>query len=135
MLGLQLPRRVRPRRDRARAADRDPGCPRGRRRRRRRPLRLPPRRRRRHLLGRFPLRDGHDTAAAELPALAGAVRLAAGADHLCAVGRDDRVLCIGTGSEGQLGDGQPPDLEPARGLTGSPRPGRASPRCSTSTTR
>ncbi|MCY1007974.1 hypothetical protein OV079_20920 [Nannocystis pusilla] len=64
--------------------------------------------------GADPLRDGHDTAAAELPALAGAVRLAAGGDHLCAVGRDGHVLCIGTGSEGQLGDGRPPTREPAR---------------------
>ncbi|WAS97096.1 hypothetical protein [Nannocystis punicea] len=61
-----------------------------------------------------PLRDGHDTAAAELPALAGAVSLAAGADHLCAVGRGDRILCIGTGSEGQLGDARPPTVEPPR---------------------
>ncbi|MCY1070045.1 hypothetical protein OV090_35205 [Nannocystis sp. RBIL2] len=74
--------------------------------------------------GADPLRDGHDTAATELPALAGAVRLAAGSDHLCAVGRDDRVLCIGTGSEGQLGDGQPPAPGPAHSPHGiaTPRP-------------
>lgn len=64
--------------------------------------------------GRDPLRDGAGTEPAEVPALAGAVSLAAGVDHLCAVGRDDRLLCIGTGSEGQLGDGRPPAIEPPR---------------------
>ncbi|MBZ5715303.1 RCC1 domain-containing protein [Nannocystis pusilla] len=74
-----------------------------------------------------PLRDGRDPAPAPLPALRGAVSLAAGADHLCVVTGAGRVLCIGTGSEGQLGDGRPPELRAPRGphAIGLPEPRRS----------
>ena len=71
--------------------------------------------------GDEPLAEVFRAAPAPIPGVSGAVTLAAGARHACAGLAEGRLLCWGTGREGQLGDGRPPRMEPARSPHAPPR--------------
>lgn len=61
--------------------------------------------------GADPLGDLRPGPPTKVPGIAGAVTIAAGGHHACAGLRDARLLCWGTGREGQLGDGREPDYQ------------------------
>lgn len=62
--------------------------------------------------GDDPVREGAETGPARVPDITRATAVAAGDAHLCAIVRGGRILCHGTGTKGQLGDGRPPEMIP-----------------------